>query len=230
VLQPGTAAATTFLDIHADVLAGGEQGLLGLAFHPAYAVNRRFFVNYTRQPDGATVMAEYHASIADPDVADTAARTFLVLQHPGFGNHNGGMLEFGSDGFLYISTGDGGSANDPGNRAQNVDDLHGKILRIDVDHVDGPRLYSSPSTNPFVGTAGADEIYALGLRNPWRFSFDRSTGDLYVGHSSSRLPSTGTMGVVAPSPEDTCIGVPKRPFLQGVTCTETFAPAKSSCT
>jgi len=181
VLQPGQASPTVFLDITSKVLSGGEQGLLGLTFHPQFASNRRFFVDYTRKPDGATVIAEYQVPQGTPNSADTAETVLLVIPQP-FANHNGGMVEFGHDGFLYIGMGDGGSANDPGNRAQDITQLLGKILRIDVDHPNGAQPYSSPSSNPFFGaTAGADEIYAYGLRNPWRFSFDRSTGDLYAG-------------------------------------------------
>ncbi len=181
VLQPGAPLPNLFLDITARVLSGGEQGLLGLAFHPAYATNRRFFVNYTRQPDGATVIAEYRTSASDPNLADTAEIVLLVIPQP-FANHNGGMVEFGPDGFLYIGMGDGGSGNDPGNRAQNIDDLLGKMLRIDVDRPNPPNLYSSPPDNPFFGqTTGRDEIFALGLRNPFRWSFDRGTGQLYAG-------------------------------------------------
>jgi glucose/arabinose dehydrogenase len=155
---------------------------LGLTFHPQFSVNRRFFVDYTRQPDGATVIAEYQASQADPNVADGAETVLLVIQKP-FGNHNGGMVEFGPDGFLYIALGDGDdSGSDPGNRAQDITQLLGKILRIDVDHPSGGLPYSSPPDNPFVGDpAGRDEIFAYGLRNPFRFSFDRATGDLYAG-------------------------------------------------
>ena len=181
VLHPGSASPTVFLDIVGRVLSGGERGLLGLAFHPQFESNRRFFVNYTRRPDGATVVAEYRASANNPDQADTNELVHLSFAQP-FANHNGGMLEFGPDGFLYIGTGDGGSANDPGNRAQNVNELLGKILRIDADHPANGLPYSSPSNNPFFGPAnGRDEIYAYGLRNPWRFSFDRSTGELYAG-------------------------------------------------
>ena len=182
VRQPAGGAATVFLDIRGLVLAGSERGLLGLAFHPGYETNRRFFVDYTRRPDGATVIAEYHASAADPDVADPAGTVLLTIAQP-FENHNGGMIEFGPDGDLYIGMGDGGSANDPGDRAQNVNELLGKILRIDVDRpASQAQLYSSPADNPFAGgTPGRDEIYALGLRNPWRFSFDRQTGQLYAG-------------------------------------------------
>jgi glucose/arabinose dehydrogenase len=181
VLRPGAPTATVFLDITPRVLSGGERGLLGLTFHPDHASNRRFFVNYTREPDGATVIAEYQASAANPDVAETAETALLVIPQP-FSNHNGGMIEFGPDGFLYIGMGDGGSGNDPDNRAQDIDDLLGKILRIDIDTPSPPAPYSSPPTNPFFGaTPGRDEIFAVGLRNPFRFSFDRQTGDLIAG-------------------------------------------------
>src|SRR6266850_5357812 len=175
VLQPGGSSATLFLDISSRVFAGGERGLLGLAFHPQFSTNRRFYVNYTRRPDGATIIAEYRVSTGNPNVADVAETILLTIPQP-FENHNGGMVEFGPDGFLYIGMGDGGSGNDPGNRAQYIEDLLGKILRIDVDHIGTP-----PSSNPFVGRAGRDEIFAYGMRNPWRFSFDRLTGQLYVG-------------------------------------------------
>jgi hypothetical protein len=182
VLQPGDTAPTVFLDITAKVLSGGERGLLGLAFHPQFSSNRRFFVNYTRQTNGATVIAEYRASLGDPDIADPTEKSLLEIPQP-FSNHNGGMLAFGPDGFLYIGMGDGGDANDPGRRAQNIDELLGKILRIDVDVPSGSQPpYASPPGNPFFGaTAGRDEIFAVGMRNPWRFSFDRGTGQLYVG-------------------------------------------------
>ena len=182
VLNAGATSPTTFLSITGRVLSGGERGLLGLAFHPQYETNRRFFVNYTRQTDGATVIAEYHASAADPNVADPAEIVLLTIAQP-FANHNGGMIAFGPDGFLYIGMGDGGSANDPGNRAQNVNELLGKMLRIDVNTPASPtQLYSSPPDNPFAGAIpGRDEIYAVGLRNPWRFSFDRLNGNLFAG-------------------------------------------------
>jgi glucose/arabinose dehydrogenase len=181
VLANDASSPTVFLDIAARVIAGGERGLLGLAFHPRFRTNRRFFVNYTRTPDGATVIAEYHASSTDPNVADPAETVLLVIPQP-FANHNGGMIEFGPDGYLYIGMGDGGSANDPENRAQDINNLLGKILRIDVDRADTTTPYSSPTDNPFFGaTPGRDEIYATGMRNPWRFSFDRLTGALYAG-------------------------------------------------
>ncbi len=180
VLQPGETEPTTFLDISAKILAGGERGLLGLAFHPQYASNGRFFVFYTRAGDGALIIAEYAAS---PSTSNTASPTteeiLLTILHPDFGNHNGGMLAFGPDGFLYAGVGDGGGANDPNNNAQNVETLLGKILRIDVN---SGGTYTSPADNPFFGpTAGRDEIFAYGMRNPWRFSFDRGTGQLWVG-------------------------------------------------
>lgn len=178
IFQNGTLLETPFLDISSQLIFSGERGLLGLAFHPEFATNRRFFVNYTRRPDGATVIAEYQASASNPNLASNAERILLTIPQP-FANHNGGMIEFGPDGFLYIGMGDGGSAGDPQNNAQNVDSLLGKFLRINVD---SGNPYSSPSDNPFFGsTRGRDEIYAVGLRNPFRFSFDRKTGELYAG-------------------------------------------------
>jgi glucose/arabinose dehydrogenase len=180
VRASGATTTTVFLDIAARIVAGGERGLLGLAFHPQFAANSRFFVNYTRIEDGATVIAEYRAGA---DAAATFASEAILLTIPQpFTNHNGGMVAFGPDGYLYIGMGDGGSGNDPGNRAQNIDDLLGKMLRIDVDHPANGLPYSSPAGNPFVGAqSGRQEIYAIGLRNPYRFSFDRGTGRLYVG-------------------------------------------------
>jgi uncharacterized repeat protein (TIGR01451 family) len=183
LLQPGETTPTIFLDITARVRAGGEQGLLGLAFHPQFAANGRFFVQYTRRPDTNTnVIAEYRVSLKDPNVADPDSEIVLLTIPQPFSNHNGGMVEFGPDGYLYIAKGDGGSANDPFNNAQNPQELLGKLLRIDVDQPCKGLPYSSPPDNPFLGTGmGRDEIFAFGLRNPWRFSFDRATGELYVG-------------------------------------------------
>jgi glucose/arabinose dehydrogenase len=182
VLQPGSSVPTVFLNIGTRISTGGERGLLGLAFHPFYRNNRRFFVYYTRSGDGALQIAEYRASAANPDIADTAEIVILTIPHPNFSNHNGGTILFGPDGYLYAGPGDGGSGNDPNNNAQNINSLLGKILRIDIDHPNGVIPYSSPPTNPFFGaTPGRDEIYALGMRNPFRFSFDRETGELYVG-------------------------------------------------
>ena len=187
LMTPGTTLPlpTPFIDLTAKVLTsnsiGDERGLLGLAFHPQFKTNRRFFVNYTRRPDGATVISEFTASAANANVADTTEKIILTVAQP-FSNHNGGMIDFGKDGFLYIGMGDGGSANDPGNRSQNNEELLGKFLRIDVDTPNGAVPYSSPSTNPFFGaTPGRDEIYSTGWRNPWRWSFDRQTGELYAG-------------------------------------------------
>ena len=182
LVKPGVQGTSIFLDLRGRVLAGGERGLLGLAFHPQYASNGRLFVFYTRPPDGALVIAE-HRRRADPDVADPAGVDVLVIAHPRQSNHNGGMLAFGPDGYLYIGVGDGGASNDPTDNSQDVDVLLGKILRIDVDRsgpVFGSR-YGAPPDNPFVDAPGADEVYAYGLRNPWRFGFDRSTGELWVG-------------------------------------------------
>jgi len=184
VLQPGSSKPTVFLDIRSRVLytAGGERGLLGLAFHPLYASNGRFFVFYTRAGDGTLVIAEYRVS-SNPDVAGTTELALLTIPHPTNRNHNGGMLAFGPDNYLYIGVGDGGGAYDPPNNAQNINVLLGKILRINVDQPDpaAGTLYSAPPDNPFVNQSGRDEIFAYGMRNPWRFSFDRVTGQQWVG-------------------------------------------------
>ncbi|MGZ8383482.1 MAG: PQQ-dependent sugar dehydrogenase [Nitrospira sp.] len=176
ILTQGLLQSVPFLDISNLVLAGGERGLLGLAFHPNYARNGRFFVSYTRQPDGATVVAEYRRG-AKIDLAGRQERVVMVVPQP-FANHNGGMVAFGPDGALYIGRGDGGGRGDPDNRGQNPHDLRGKILRLDVDREEP---YTIPADNPYVSGGGRPEIYALGLRNPWRFSFDRESGSLWVG-------------------------------------------------
>ena len=182
VLQPGGSTATVFLDIHTKVAFGGEQGLLGLAFHPLYSSNGRFFVFYTRVGDGTLVIAEYKVSAGNRDVANPTEKVILTIPHPTNQNHNGGMLAFGPDGYLYVGVGDGGGVNDPPSNAQNVDVLLGKILRINIDPDSTSPPYSSPSTNPFAGaTPGRDEIFAYGARNPWRFSFDRQTGQSWLG-------------------------------------------------
>jgi glucose/arabinose dehydrogenase len=185
VLQPGATVPTVFLDITTRVLSGGERGLLGLAFHPSYSTNGLFYVYYTfsnPSGDGDIRISRFQVT-ANPNGADPSSELILLtIPHPTNANHNGGMIEFGPDGFLYAGVGDGGSGNDPPNNAQNLSALLGKILRIDVDHPAGGLNYSSPATNPFVGVPGArPEIFALGMRNPFRFAFDRGTGQLYVG-------------------------------------------------
>jgi glucose/arabinose dehydrogenase len=168
---------TPFLDVSALVSCCGERGLLGIAFHPQYMSNGFFYINYT-DLSGNTVVARYHVS-ANPNVADAGSRTPLLSIAQPYANHNGGQMRFGRDGYLYIAAGDGGSAGDPENRAQNLATLLGKMLRIDVN---GAAPYAIPPTNPFVGRAGArPEIWAYGLRNTWSFSFDRQTGDLIMG-------------------------------------------------
>jgi glucose/arabinose dehydrogenase len=173
----GETEPQPFLDIASLVTAGGEQGLLGLAFHPQFESNGRFFVNYTDR-SGDTVVAEYRAPGGSDRAEPGSARVLLRIDQP-FSNHNGGALVFGPDGFLYIATGDGGSGGDPMGNGQRLDTLLGKLLRIDVDR---GRPYGIPEDNPFLGRSGArPEIWAYGLRNPWRLSFDRETGDLWIG-------------------------------------------------
>jgi glucose/arabinose dehydrogenase len=167
-----------FLNIEGKVAAGGERGLLSIAFAPDYAESGRFYVFYTAQGGDLTV-EEYRRSASDPLQADgSSGRTLLDIEHSRFPNHNGGQLQFGPDGFLYVGTGDGGSFGDPSENAQDKKSLLGKILRIDP--LNGDR-YAIPDGNPFANRKGRDEIYALGLRNPWRFSFDRATGDIAIG-------------------------------------------------
>lgn len=180
----GSVNTTPFLDISTLVGSGGERGLLGLAFSPDYSTSGRFYVNYTdnssaNQPN--TIIARYTVS-SNPDIANTTGTTILSFSQP-FSNHNGGKIAFGQDNLLYIATGDGGSGGDPGNRAQNTNTLLGKLLRINVSGT----AYSIPPTNPYANTGGLPEIYALGLRNPWKMSFDSNNGDLWiadVGQSS----------------------------------------------
>ncbi|MCG8346691.1 MAG: PQQ-dependent sugar dehydrogenase [Chloroflexales bacterium] len=177
IVQNGQRLAQPFLDIR-DLVGsrGNEQGLLSVAFHPDYQRNGQFFVNYTNR-DGNTIIARYQVS-DNPDSADlSSAQIILTINQPA-SNHNGGLLKFGPDGYFYVGMGDGGRAGDPWNNAQNRAVLLGKLLRIDVSQV---APYSAPADNPFVGQAEArPEIWAYGLRNPWRFSFDRATGDLYI--------------------------------------------------
>lgn len=186
VIQPGSNAMTDFLNASSVVSqSGSERGLLGLAFHPQYATNRRFFIYYTRAADGAIEIAEYEASTANPNQANpTPIRTIITIPHSANANHNGGTIVFGPDGYLYAGTGDGGGANDTPNNAQNINILLGKMLRIDINTpVAQVPAYNIPPTNPYAGaTPGADEIYTIGMRNPYRFSFDRGgTNQLWVG-------------------------------------------------
>jgi len=175
ILRDGRVLQAPFLDISARISSGGERGLLGLAFHPRYGENGRFFVNYTDR-GGDTHIAEFHAA-GGSDMADGGSeRTLLFVEQP-FANHNGGGLAFGNDGMLYVGLGDGGSGGDPQGNGQNLGTRLGKMLRLDVD-----RAGFVPPDNPFVSTpAAAPEIWAYGLRNPWRFFFDPTTGDLYIG-------------------------------------------------
>lgn len=178
----GNTNATPFLDINALVGSGGERGLLGLAFAPDYTSSGKFYVYYTDtsnidQPN--SIIARYTVS-ANPDIANTTGEILLTISQP-FSNHNGGKMAFGPDGFLYISTGDGGSGGDPGDRAQDTSNILGKLLRIDVSGT----TYNIPQTNPFADSANGPndprpEIYAIGLRNPWKFSFDKNNGDLWI--------------------------------------------------
>ena len=174
--RTGALLPTAFLDISARVSTGSEQGLLGLAFDPAYATNGRFVVNYTDLA-GDTRVSAFRVS-ADPDLADAASETLILSVDQPFPNHNGGQVLYGPDDHLYIMLGDGGSAGDPGGRGQSLTDLLGSILRIDPQDAGG---YTVPADNPFVGTAGAlPEIWSYGLRNPWRVAFDPANGDLYI--------------------------------------------------
>ncbi len=178
VLHHDTLLATPFLNIARHISAGGERGLLSLAFHPGYAQNGRFYVYFTN-PAGDIVIVRYLVT-ANPDVADsTSGDTVLAVAHRSESNHNGGLVVFGPDGKLYAGLGDGGGGGDPSGNGQNRHALLGKILRLDVD---AGAPYAIPADNPFVGDTGARaEIWVCGVRNPWRFSFDRQTGDLYIG-------------------------------------------------
>ena len=179
LLLGGKRVRTPFLNLSGEVTAGGEQGLLSMAFAPDYASSGRFYVYFTDR-SGDQRVQEFMRSRSSPNRADKSTRRQVLQMADPYPNHNGGLLLFGPDGYLYIGTGDGGSAGDPENRAQNLDSPLGKILRIDP-RAQGSSAYRSPESNPFVGKGGRNEIYAYGLRNPWRFSFDRRTGDLYIG-------------------------------------------------
>lgn len=178
VLNGGKRSGRPFLDVSRLISSGGERGLLGLAFHPKYAANGRFYVNYTDR-DGDTRVVEYRRrspARANP----SSARVLLTVRQP-YSNHNGGHLAFGPDGYLYIAMGDGGSGGDPEGNGQRLDTSLGKLLRIDVDRRTGGRAYGIPADNPYRAAGQVPEIYSYGLRNPWRFSFDRARGDLWIG-------------------------------------------------
>jgi glucose/arabinose dehydrogenase len=177
IVKNGALLKVPFLDIRDRVGCCGERGLLSMAFPPRYAQKQHFYVNYTDR-SGDTVVARYRTT-KDPDRADAGSQEVVLIVKQPFANHNGGQLAFGPDGYLYIGMGDGGAANDPFGNGQKPDTLLGKLLRIDVES--GARPYMVPSSNPFVGREGVlPEIWASGLRNPWRFSFDRHTGNLFV--------------------------------------------------
>ena len=175
ILKGGTVLPTPFLDISDRLSSGGERGLLSMAFHPDYARNGYFYVNYTDN-NGDTRIERYRVG-ASPDVADPASARLLLRVDQPYSNHNGGLVMFGPDGMLYIGMGDGGSGGDPQGHGQNRNSLLGKMLRIDVDRGDP---YSIPASNPFATGGGAREIWAIGLRNPWRFSFDATAGLLII--------------------------------------------------
>lgn len=178
-----TTNVQTFLDVTNLVnQSGNERGLLGLAFHPNYSSNRYFFIYYTRSSDGALRISRFTTQSGNPNKADSLSElNMLTIPHPTYTNHNGGCLMFGGEGNLYIGTGDGGSGGDPNNNAQNLNSLLGKMLRIDINTPSGGNNYSIPPTNPYAGGGGAPEIFATGLRNPWRFSRDAVTGTIYCG-------------------------------------------------
>ncbi|WP_057937869.1 PQQ-dependent sugar dehydrogenase [Algoriphagus resistens] len=179
-----TTEKVDFLTIENQVEdSGGEQGLLGLAFHPNYKSNGYFYVNYTASNPNRTIISRFSVSSTNPNKADPASELVLLEYDQPYGNHNGGQISFGPDGFLYIAVGDGGNGGDPQGNGQNRKTLLGSILRIDVNHQNGSTNYSIPEDNPFVNNTEGfrEEIYAYGLRNPWRFSFNSENGQLWVG-------------------------------------------------
>lgn len=180
IIQGGALLPTPFLDIDARVSCCGERGLLSVAFPPDYASKQHFYVYYTDN-SGSIQLSRFRVTGANPNVADASSeQKLLTIPHPGQTNHNGGQLAFGPDGYLYMFTGDGGGGGDPYENSQNIEALLGKALRLDVESNPGSASYQIPPTNPFVGVPGRDELWAYGLRNPWRASFDRATGELYI--------------------------------------------------
>jgi glucose/arabinose dehydrogenase len=183
IVKNGQLLAAPFLDISARVSYGGERGLLSMAFDPQYAANGFFYVYYTSAPTGDIVVERYGGT-AGADVASATPTPVIAIPHPGASNHNGGLVMFGPDGMLYLGTGDGGGAGDPSGNGQNVNVLLGKLLRLDVRTLP----YTVPPGNPFVGQAGKrGEIWAYGLRNPWRFAFDRGSANLYIADVGQNL-------------------------------------------
>jgi glucose/arabinose dehydrogenase len=184
ILQNGAVLPQPFLDISSKVINKVEMGLLGLTFHPGFQTNHKFYVNYVRNFGGQfqSVIAEYQVSAANPNQANPGSERILltVNQVNNFPNHKAGQLAFGPDGFLYFGLGDGGGAGDPFGHGQNTQILLGKMMRIDVNSAGASTPYAIPADNPFAGGGGLPEIYAVGFRNPWRFSFDRSSGRLFV--------------------------------------------------
>jgi glucose/arabinose dehydrogenase len=182
VVKSGTLQSGSFLDVGSRISCCGERGLLGLAFHPDFSTNRYLYVYYTRT-DGDIMLTRLRANTALTSASLSTEVPLLRIEHSARSNHNGGALAFGPDGYLYISTGDGGGSNDPDDNGQDKNSLLGKILRIDVNGTgSGPYdNYAIPSDNPFVGVNGADSVWAWGMRNPWRISFDRTTGNLFIG-------------------------------------------------
>ena len=176
-----TSSMSTFLDISGRISSGGERGLLGLAFHPDYENNGYFYVNYT-DGSGDTIISRFEVSGSDPDQADPNSETLILQYAQPYSNHNGGHIAFGPNGYLYIASGDGGSGGDPDNNGQDPSTLLGNILRIDVDGSSNGNNYAIPPNNPFVGNNQGyrEEVYAYGLRNPWRFSFDSDNGRLFA--------------------------------------------------
>ena len=190
IIANNALVTTPFLDISSKVTFNhSEMGLLGVAFHPSFKQNPKFYLNYVHTTGGQiqSFIVEYSVSASDPNQADAASERILITVDQPFDNHKAGQLAFGNDGFLYFALGDGGSGGDPLGNGQNLDTLLGKMLRIDVDHTSSGKNYAIPPDNPFVGTSHMPEIWAYGLRNPWRFSFERSSGRLFcadVGQSS----------------------------------------------
>mgnify|MGYP002180303295 FL=1 len=178
---------TIFLDIRDRIVFEGERGLLGLAFHPDYENNGYFFVNYTAPGPLRTVVSRFQVTADDPDVGDELSEHIIIEINQPFTNHNGGQVVFGPDGYLYIGMGDGGAGGDPYGHGQNLNTLHSSMLRIDVDNPDEGLNYGIPDNNPFVGTGYREEIYAFGLRNPWRFSFDPVTNICWIADVGQNL-------------------------------------------